>query len=266
MIYPNSSAATGKRNVQYYNVSWDNTNVLGSSTAVDIVYADYDGVSKWYLSLENGTVIDQTGTSIGISFIGGTTGATTAPIPPIVRYIPELAGWFAIEYNSNTAAVSSITYQPKVYFRPDSTQIWGQISTTPSEYKGGYSSSVVYDPRLVYWDSRLYLFGLTKVNELRDASTLLSKYYLVSDDNGITWEAYQFSNSLAVPVSTFYSIMACSLDKSKPNANLLRISNMGEGTLQEEFDINVDPAANMIVETNNSAASPTTTTVYTRIA
>jgi len=172
MIYPDSSA-TGKKNVQYYNASWVKTNVLGSSTASDIVYVDYDSVSKWYLSLENGTVIDQTGTSIGISFIGGTTGATTAPIPPIVRYIPELAGWFAIEYNNNLSAVTSITYQPKVYFRPDSTQIWGQISTLPSSYKAGYASAVAYNPRVFYWSGKLYLFGFTKVNESSGVGVIL---------------------------------------------------------------------------------------------
>lgn len=265
-IYPDTSA-TGRRNIQYYNGSWVKTNVLGSSLATDIVYADYDGVSKWYLSLENGTVVDQTNTSIGISFIGGTSGASTEAIPPIVRYIPELAGWFAIEYNTNSAAPATrITYQPKVYFRPDSTQVWGQVGTLHSSYKGSYAAANDYlNPRLVYWNNKLYLFGLTKVNEARGTPTALSKYILVSSDGGVTWTDFQVADSTAIRLSGFYNIMGCSLDKNKPNATVLRVSNDAAGNLQNESNINIDFATNMIVETNNSAASPTTTTVYTRI-
>lgn len=265
-IYPDTSA-TGRRNIQYYNGSWVKTNVLGSSLATDIVYADYDGVSKWYLSLENGTVVDQTNTSIGISFVGGTSGTSTIAIPPIVRYIPELAGWFAIEYNTNSVApATTITYQPKVYFRPDSTQVWGQIGTMLASYKGYYSVAGDYlNPRLVYWNNKLYLFGLTKVNEARGGTTNLSKYVLVSSDGGVTWTDFQVADSIAIRLTAFHNIMGCSLDKNKPNSTILRVSNNAAGNLQNESNINIDFATNMIVETNNSDASPTTTTVYTRI-
>ena len=219
------------------------------------------------MSLVNGTVVDQTNTSIGISFVGGTTGATTTAIPPIIRYIPELAGWFAIEYNSNAVAVPSITYQPKVYFRPDSTQVWGQIGTLPSSYKGYYTyiTSDHLLTRLIYWNSKLYLFGLTKTGEVRSSFSDLSKYVLVSEDGGVTWADIKVSDSISIRLESFSNIMSCSLDKNKPNAGIFRVSS-NSSSPQFETDVNLDTANLMIVETNNSAASPTTTTVYTRIA
>lgn len=269
MIYPDSSN-TGAKNIQYYNTSWVKKNVLGSSSASDIYYVDYDGASKWYMSRADGSVIDQTGTSIGISFIGGTSNANTAPIPPIVRYVPELAGWFAIEYN-NFGIVNSITYQPKVYFRPDSTKIWGQIGTLPSGYKSAVTDSPnnrgsYLKARVIYWKGKLYIFGMVKVTEAKSATTDISKYVMVSGDAGITWEVIQFADTSVVELSAFCNIMDCNLDKNKPNDDLFRLSLTAKPSLAAETIVNLSPTTNMIVETNNSAASPTTTTVYTRIA
>lgn len=236
------------------------------TSASTIASADYDGVSKYYYST-SGAILDQTNTNISISFVGATgSGAINAAIAPWVRYIPELAGWIALEMQVVSATATSTTV-PRVFFRPDATQIWGQISTFPTSVKfyGTASNTVTLSrsSEVLYYNNTIIVTGLVDISTDSIAKTFWT-HAATSTDGGVTWDVVKVSDALLPTVTRTTAWLQRFSSKRNKSGEYFKIVSPANDTSTSEYVLSV-ASGDAFVETNQSAASPTVTSVYTRI-
>jgi hypothetical protein len=240
-------------------------NVLAASAASPIIAADYDGGSKYYYATSAGAVLDQTNSNIGISFIGSNNATTgSEAIAPLLRYVPELSGWLAIEQRL-FGSRSTSTVVPRVFFRPDTTQVWGQISTFPTSVKYPSSSLNVVERsiEILYHNNTIIIPGLIDINAT--AVPLFWTHAATSTDGGVTWQVVKVSDLLLplVARSTAYGITS-SKKRHKTGEYFKIVNSVVNAVNTSEYILSLG-SSDIFVETNQSAASPTVTSTYTRI-
>lgn len=236
------------------------------SAASTVASVDYDGVSKYYYST-SGAILDQTNSNIGISFVGATdSGAANAAIAPWVKYIPELAGWIALEMQMVGATVTSTTV-PRVFFRPDATQIWGQISTFPTSVKFYWSASntvsLTRASEVLYYNNTIIVTGLVDTSTDGTPKPFWT-HAATSTDGGVTWDVVKVSDVLLPTVGRTPSTLQRFSSKRNKSGEYFKIVSPTNNISTSEYVLSV-ASGDAFVETNQSAASPTVTSVYTRI-
>ena len=260
--YENSSTYR----LQRWNAANNIENVT-TATANDISAADFDGVSKYYYSTVAG-IFDQTNTNLGISFLGANNSTTgTEACAPLLRYIPELSGWIAIEYNFR-ASRSTSTYQPKVYFRPDTTEVWGVIGDFPKTIKVNQtatetSSAPARTIEVTFRNGIIYVVGLVDADEPNDALSIWT-HIAYSEDGGVTWTTSKTSDKVIPTVNTTHSYVTRSSLKVDKDGEYFTIVKDNTPLRNIEYKFSTT-SSDIFVETNQSSASPTVTTTYTRI-